>query len=171
MELPQDLVTSIAAELAEREGPALVIGSRPLAAALADRCPSLAVVSLDPFSRKTRPSSREIVADLEALPVAPRALSSLCAVEVLSRFPSPDALISSWRQALRPRGSILVVERLIQSATMRALRRLLSTQRYQPPPEGLTALLLNAGFVSVGQSWPASRTRVVITRGTRASFE
>ncbi len=171
MELPQDLVTEIASRLGPLAGHAMVIGSTPLAAALAGQHPEVAVLSLDPWTRRTAPTPRTIAGDASELPLAPRSLSALFAVEALSRYAAAEPILASWRQALRPTGWIVIIERLIQSATMRALRRLISAQRYQAPPEQLTALLLNAGFSAVGQSWPAVRTRMVITVGRRASFE
>jgi SAM-dependent methyltransferase len=168
MELAPELISEIAARLDTLTAPAVVIGAPPLAEALGTRHQGVPVLAVDPSARKARPT---LVAEAAELPFAARSLSAVFAVEALSRYASPEAVLADWRRTLRPDGWLVVVERLIQSATLRALRRLLSAPRFQAPPEQLTALLLNAGFMAVGQSWPASRTRLVITSGRRASFD
>lgn len=167
MELAPELVSEITARLDALTAPAVVIGAPSLAEALGTRH-RVPLISIDPWSRKARPT---IAAEVAELPFAARSLSALFAVETLSRYASPEPVLADWRRILHPDGWLVVVERLIQSATMRALRRLLAAPRFQAPPEQLTALLLNAGFVAVGQSWPTSRTRLVITSGRRASFD
>jgi hypothetical protein len=102
-----------------------------------------------------------------ALPIAPGSIGALVAVDTLSRWPQPERTLAALAELLREGGLLVVVERLAEGLG-RALYRLARPGRQLLPPEAVTGLLLNAGFARVGQSWPGSTPRSVITSGRLA---
>ena len=102
-------------------------------------------------------------AHLDDLPIAERSVGAIIAIEALSRCTSPEAALSAWSRALRDGGTLVLVERIVQSATLRTLHRLIEPSRRWLPPEQLTCLLLNGGYTRIGQFWPPARLRSVVT--------
>jgi hypothetical protein len=111
------------------------------------------------------PGQQVLRAHLDDLPFAERSVGAIIAIEALSRSTSPDAALSVWSRTLRDGGTLVLVERIVQSATLRTLHRLIEPSRRWLPPEQLTCLLLNAGYVRIGQFWPPARLRSVVTVG------
>jgi hypothetical protein len=102
-----------------------------------------------------------------ALPFAEGACGALVAVDTLSRWASPGEALEGFSRVLRNGALLVVVERLAEGLTGRALLRIARPTRHVVAPESLTGLLLNAGFSRVGQLWPEGNPRAYITYGRR----
>jgi hypothetical protein len=74
-------------------------------------------------------------------------------------------LLAEWTRALRPGGKLLLVEDIVWRPH-HLLSRLRGKRQAAFSPDVLTALLLNAGFISIGQEWPGSMARVVTAART-----
>jgi SAM-dependent methyltransferase len=169
MDLSPGLTEILTAKLKDAAGPVLLLGPPELAEQLQHVVPHLLLADdATKPSRLARHSALAVVrAHGEALPIDDGSLAAILAVEALSRFASPQIVLAAWSRALRDGGRLLVVERLVQSLTMRTLHRLIEPSRHRLAPEDLTSLLLNAGYGRVAQLWPTTRQRALVTSAVR----
>jgi hypothetical protein len=109
--------------------------------------------------KRIRPLEGAVVrATALELPTAERCLGALVAVSQLRALPLASA-VERWRQALAPRGRLVLVEALSLRPKVPALRR------SRLSPEDLCGALLNAGFAGIRQTWTRPKRGYVITTG------
>ena len=105
-------------------------------------------------------------ADLPHLPLAPRSVGCVVAVDILSRTSRADETLGSLCELLCPGGRLLVAERLMRSPTLRALRRLTTPSSRRLLPEDVCCLMLNADVMEIGQTWPTGYPERFVTSGS-----
>jgi hypothetical protein len=171
MDLSPGLTEILLAKLEGVVGPVLLLGPLDLAEQLRHIPHLLVADDVTKPSRLAKHSTLAVVrAHGESLPVEDASLAAILAVESLSRFASPEVALVAWSRALRDGGCLVVVERLVQSLTMRTLHRLIEPSRHRLAPEDLTSLLLNGGYARVAQAWPTTRLRALVTSGNRRAL-
>lgn len=161
------LVDAIAEHFPADPGLVLAMGSFALAQQLRTRAPELiAVDDVPPPAKLDAELRRRLVrADPRTPPLAEHSVGTLVAMNALSRFAGPEEVLQGWLRCLRPGGRLILLERLLRSGPLRALQRIMRVARHPLAPEHLTCLMLNAGFAEIGQSWPETPVRAVITSG------
>lgn len=166
MDSTTELAQGILDQLPDQPGPVLLAGTLPLAQAIEPRLASLILINsrtkAAKLARQRTGPLTVLRADPTLLPIVPRSLAALIAVDVLGRISHPrqDVLVS-WSRSLSTGGKLLVVERVGWSRTM---HRLASGGRIAPmAPEELTAQFLNAGYCQIRQIQTAAS--MLITSG------
>jgi hypothetical protein len=171
MELPPALIEAIIKHLPKDAGLILMLSAASTAEELTRAAAPLVVI--DDVTKSPRLSKlshnfsilRAVPSDL---PAADRSVGCILAVNTLSRYASPEKVLAAWSRCLRDQGRIVLVERLLQSQTLRTLHRFIEPSRHWLAPEHLTCLLLNAGYLNIRQAWPPARS--VITTGSLRVF-
>lgn len=169
MDITSSFLQAISRQLDKPYGATLVLGELVLAEQLQPIIPQMLAVEDRNKPTKTAKSNSlpfTIRATPTDLPIADQSLHAIVALDFLSLFSSPESLLQDWSRLLITGGKLILVERIIQGITQRALRRLIEPARNWLAPEHLTCLLLNAGFTNIGQSWLPARQQVVVTAGS-----
>jgi hypothetical protein len=160
------LAQGILDQLPDQPGPILLAGPLPLARAIEPKLASLILVNhrtkAAKLARQRTGPLTVLRADPTLLPIVPRSLAALIAVDVFGRLSCPrQDVLMSWSRSLSVGGMLLVVERVGWSRTM---HRLASGGRVTPvAPEELTARFLNAGYCQIRQIQTAAS--MLITSG------
>lgn len=175
------LARAIQAELPKDDGPVAFLGQAELLQAILadpsfedDHHPQLLVDDRSKLAKLAKlaklqehtGSPNVVRAGPLHLPLPRRSLGALVAALCLGRLDVRDASIfAAWSDLLRPKGNLLLVERLHLSPTRRTLGRLLPFGSALAP-EDLTCWLLNAGYTGIGQVFPDDGSgSLVVTRG------
>ncbi len=111
-----------------------------------------------------------VQADLDEIPLAPRSIDCLVAVDVLSRTSAPLQTLAPLSRLLHDGGRLVVAERLMRSPTLRVLRRVTLPGSRRLLPEDVCGLLLNADVAGIRQTWPDGYPERVVTHGQLKVF-
>lgn len=106
-----------------------------------------------------------VQADLDKIPLAPRSVDCVVAVDVLSRTATPLATLAPLCKLLVDGGRLVVAERLMRSPTLRLLRRVTAPGSRRLLPEDVCGVLLNADLAAIRQTWPRGYPERVVTHG------
>jgi hypothetical protein len=153
------------------EGKAVLFCPPAVAAQVHEACATdVQLVVLTDASKLTKAYQRlgdlpVVQAELEKIPLAPRSVDCVVAVDVLSRTATPLETLAPLCKLLHDGGRLVVAERLMRSPTLRVLRRVTTPGSRRLLPEDVCGALLNADVGAIRQTWPQGYPERVVTHG------